>query len=254
MYQVKYEALKVRGGWQKIFWCILSVAGFIYPLSAQADVKNSGGGFIDFNAYPYLSDTDNDTIVTINVAAKLENRFSYFSLLNLGKKSGTEADTVTYYTEQNLRWKITETSPFDLTIQLNFRSGEKNDRHRLGVRWRLNDTPGLVDFFKALHLKYALNLHGIQFDHEAAYVWQMEHAFRMVFPGISDRLYLAGFIDHTFNQDLPEDLPRNPIVAEVQFGVRLVENFFGITEYRINQYRRGETDNLAVGVEYKIVW
>ncbi len=226
-------------------------------INVQAgDVKNSSGGFLDFNFYPYLSDVDNDNVFTLNIAAGLPHRFSYFSLLNIGNQADTTEfnDTVSYYTEQNVRWKVTDTAPIDLTVQYNMRSGEDNDRLRFGFRWRLNDTSYLSDFFKSIHLGYSINFHLIQIDDADADIWQMEHVFGMTFPYLTDRLYLAGFIDHTFNEDLPDNLPSDPMVGEVQLGLRLVENLYAVTEYRLNEYRRSDVNNLAVGFEYKIKW
>ncbi|WP_286873142.1 hypothetical protein [Spongiibacter sp.] len=225
-------------------------------LASAAEVKNSSGGFLDFNFYPYLSDVDNDNVFTLNIAASLPNRFSYFSLTNIGNQPEDNefSDTTTYYTEQNLRWKVTDTAPIDLTVQGNMRSGEDNDRLRLGFRWRLNDTAFLSPFFKAINLSYSINFHAVQIDDVEADVWQMEHVFAMAFPYLTDRLYLAGFIDHTFNEDLPDEVPSDPAVAEVQLGLRLVENFYAIAEWRLNQYRRSDVNNLALGVEYKIKW
>ena len=203
-----------------------------------------------------MSDVDNDNTMTINIAAKLRDRFSYFSLTNIGNQNEASEllDQDAFYTEQNIRWQVTDTSPLDLTIQLNFRSGEYNDRHRLGVRWRLHNTIALRDFFQAIHLIYAINLHAIQFDHEDADVWQIEHAFKLTFPYISDRLYLGGFIDHTFNEDLASEVPSNPIVSEIQLGYRLIENVYAVSEFRINEYRRSDVNNMAVGIEYTIKW
>lgn len=214
------------------------------------------GWMLDLNAYPVLTDTRSDNYLTINAAAKFGENLTYFSLSNFGEQKRADRDGYknTFYTEQNLRWRLGKSLPLDLTLQMNFRSGEQNDRHRLGVRWRLHDTAAFVDFFKALNLTYSLNFHMVQFDHEDAYVWQIEHAFAMKFPGLSERLYLAGFIDHTFNQDLPDNYPASPIVAEIQTGFRLVDRLYAIAEYRINDYRRADTDNLALGLQYKITW
>jgi len=76
----------------------------------------------------------------------------------------------------------------------------------------------------------------------------------MTFPYISERLYLSGFADHTFNENLPTAIPSNPIVAEAQLGYRLIPNTFAIAEYRVNQYRRNNVNNIAVGMEYKKTW
>jgi hypothetical protein len=37
-------------------------------------------------------------------------------------------------------------------------------------------------------------------------------------------------------------------------GYRLVENLYAVAEYRINEYRRSDVNNLALGVEDKIKW
>jgi hypothetical protein len=53
---------------------------------------------------------------------------------------------------------------------------------------------------------------------------------------------------------LPSGMPKNPVVAEIQLGVLLVENLYFISEYRLNQYRRSDVNNLAIGLEYKKAW
>ena len=221
-----------------------------------ADTKNSSTGFLDFNLYPYLSDVDNDNTLTINAFSKLPNRFSYFSLTNFGNQANSSElkDLNTFYTEQNIRWQISEQSAFDLTLQSNFRTGDDNDRHRLGIRWRLNNELAFTDFFKSINLSYAINWHAVQFDNEQGNVWQLEHVFKLGLPYLSEKLYLAGFIDHTFNQNLADNLPDSPIVGEVQLGYRIYENLYLIAEYRINEYRSSDVNNLAVGIEYKLIW
>ncbi len=236
----------------KFFIAFLFLSAFMSAQSS-AQSKNSGGGFLDFNIYPHLTKVDNDSVFTLNAASKLPGRFSYFGLFNL-IDNAESSDTTAYYTEQNLRWQIAENSPLDFTMQLNFRTGDDNDRYRFGVRWRLNNTSFLEDFFKRIHVKYSVNLHAIQFDEEDADVWQMEHVLFVKFPYISNRLYLAAFADHTFNQDLPPHMPSSPIVAEAQLGYELANNFFVVTEYRLNQYRHSNVNNLAVGLQYKMVW
>ncbi len=213
-------------------------------------------GFIDLNAYPYLQDVDSDARFVINTASSLPHRMSYFGFINVIDQTFEETgqDKTIYFTEQNLRWQVAEGSPFDLTFQANLRSGSGNDRYRLGIRWRLNDTAWLASFFKALNMRYALNLHAIQFDQLEGTAWQLEHSFGMTFPYISDKLYLAGFIDHNFNEPLPDTIPDDPIVTEVQLGYEFAPGWFVISEYRVNQYRRSDVNNLAVGLEYKYVF
>ncbi|MBU2987028.1 hypothetical protein KO528_16800 [Saccharophagus degradans] len=237
-------------------YCVLGCVAFLSVLASAGEVKNSGGGMLDFNFYPYLSKAENDSVFSLNMASGLPNRFSYFGFINFYNQQNENElqDTVNFYSELNLRWKVAETSPFDLTLQQVMRSSEDNDRTRLGVRWRLNNTSHLEQFFQRIHAKWSINLHAVQFDDTDANEWQLEHAYSFSFPSISKRLYVAGFIDHTFNEDLPPAFPSNPIVSETQVGWRIVENFYAIYEYRINQYRIDSEVNHAVGVEYKMKW
>lgn len=223
--------------------------------SAQ-EVKNSTSGFLDFNIYPWLSDVDGDSVFTLNIGATIANSFSYFSLTNFSNQAdrGAVEETSNYYTEQNIRWQLPNAPAFDLTAQLNLRSGMDNDRLRLGMRWRLQDSDFLREFFQTISLQWSINLHAIQIDHSDDNVWQLEHVFKLGFPSLSNRLYLAGFIDHTFGETLPDGFPSSPIVGEAQLGYRIVENLYGVLEYRINQYRRSDVNNLAAGIEYKIKW
>lgn len=213
-------------------------------------------GFIDVNSYPVLTSVENDSVLTVNLGAKLAARFSYFSLNNYYQRAGSSRflDVDRYYTEQNLRWQVAEDSPLDLTLQLNFRSGSNNDRQRLGFRWRVNDTQLFEGFFNQINLTYSINFHVVQFDNNDGDVWQMEHVFRLTVPELSERWYLSGFMDHTFNEQLPAGLPNNPIVAEAQLGFRLIDQLYLVTEYRRNEYRRGDVTNVAVGLEYNYRW
>jgi len=222
-------------------------------MNFQAASKNLPSGFIDFNLYPFLSDIDNDTFFTVNAAANFEQRWSYFMFINISDKHG-DYNANSYYSEHNIRWQLSDNYPLDLTAQFNFRSGSNNNRQRLGIRWRLSNTSSMQNFFKSLNLFYAINLHAIQFDHEDSNVWQLEHAFMMKFPKISKNLYLSGFMDHTFNENLPGSFPKDPMVAEVQLGYEFIDNLFMVIEYRLNEYRRTDVNNLAAGIQYKINW
>ncbi len=229
----------------------------LYTASAQAaEVVNAKGGFLDFNLYPYLSDVSTDSTFSLNMATNLPNRISYFGFINLYNQGNRSelSDVNTFYTEQNLRWQIRENSAFDATFQYVAKSGDNNDKERIGIRWRMNDSAFLKEIFAALHLKWSINFHALQFDHDPKTAWQIEHAFSMTFPYFSDRLYLAGFIDHNINETVAAKVPSNPVVAEAQLGYRLVDNLYVISEYRINEYRQSDINNLAVGIEYKMKW
>lgn len=239
-----------------ICWVFLLLANFGCCLPLFGEEAFFRAGFVDINGYPYLSNKGGDNTYTVNMAAQAKAGFSYFSLTNFGEQTSSVNGQRrhSYYTEQNIRWKINDRSPLDLTYQGNFRSGASNDRHRLGVRWRLHDTPGLATLLQGLNLSYSVNWHALQFDTEAGRIWQLEHVFNLRFPALSDRLSLAGFIDHTFNQELPSSFPSAPVVAEAQLGYQLFDNFSVAIEYRINQYRRSDVNSLGIGVAYKFNW
>ncbi|MDQ8201021.1 hypothetical protein QEH56_22840 [Pelagicoccus enzymogenes] len=225
-------------------------------IAAFACKSLEGGGFVDVNLYPELTEENRDSVFTVNLFSNLPGRFHYFSLTNIinrGADSEFSGD-YHYYTEQNLRWAIREDQPWDLTTQWNFRSGKDKERIRFGARWRLSDARPLESFFESIHLTYSVNFHLVQLDHEDADVWQMEHAFRKTFPEVSDRIYLAGFVDHTFGEDLDDRFPDSPMVGEVQFGCRLSGNWNLVAEYRVNEYRRSSTSNLGLGVQYLYRW
>lgn len=213
-------------------------------------------GFLDFNIYPYQTKVNHDTTFTVNAFLNLSHRFSYFSLTNFSNQrdNGKLPNLDTFFTEQNLRWQITDNSPFQFTLQSNLRSGSKNNRHRLGIRWNLNKSEFIAPLLNSINLTYFINWHAVQFDHQDTDIWQLEHAFSMTFPAISNRLYLSGFADHTFNESLPANIPTNPIVAEAQLGYQLLSNTYVVAEYRVNQYRRSNVNNIAVGMEYKHRW
>lgn len=208
---------------------------------------------MDLDFYPYLEDVKNDAAMTVVTNARLPYGFSYFSFINFG---GIFNSTKTRFllTEQNLRWKITDRLPVDMTLQLNARSGSDNDVWRLGFRWRFDDTPYLGDFFRKIHLVYNITFHYKNFDDRGDDNWQMEHVFKLTFPYISERLYVGGFVDHTFDQDVPAGFPSQPVIGEVQLGLRLFDNLYAITEYRVNQNRRSDVNNFAIGLEYKAGW
>lgn len=225
-------------------------------LLSLAEEKRTTSGFVDINYYPVLTDVDEDTFLTASALVNLPHRFQYYSFTNIaGNESRNPfSSNNKYYTEQNLRWKIDDDSPLAMTVQWNLRSGSENDRLRLGFLWRLDDTVWLKDFFDSINLSYFINFHVIQFDHESPSVWQMEHVINMKFPYISDRLYLSGFVDHTINGEVPPGAPSAPVVLEMQLGCRLYEELYAVAEYRVNEYRRSDINNLAIGLQYRIPW
>lgn len=208
---------------------------------------------IDASLYPYLRSVKNDVDFTTTINATLPHRFSYFGYMNF-KGVVTGGSAVFDRSEQNLRYTMSDRLPVDLSLQGVFARGDGNDFYQAGLSWRVHDTPGWQDFFDRINLIYRLTFQLRRFNVDDNDAWQMEHFFKMTFPQISERLYLSGFVDQTFDEDLPDTMPSSPIVAEVQLGVRMFDRFYAIGEYRVNQKRVGDEYNFAVGVEYKFRW
>lgn len=208
---------------------------------------------IDTNLYPYQSQIDNDTDLTFISNARFPARSSYFSFVSF--RGATTSDAFDFSrSEQNIRWAVSPNLPLDLNFQAVLVDGAGNDFTQLGIGWRVHNTPGLSEFFKRINLIYRITFQLKRFGSSDNKVWQTEQYFKMKFPGLSERLYLSGFIDQTFDLDHSAALPKNPVVMEVQAGVRLWKNFYGVAEYRVNDFRLGNEYNLSAGIEYKHAW
>jgi hypothetical protein len=218
-----------------------------------ADAPETSKLAFEVSLYPYMNPVKTDTDLSATVTAPLPGRFSYFSFFNV-RHVLSAGDVAFDRTEQNLRFSISDTVPIDLNLQAVLVAGDADDHLQLGIGWRLNDTVWLKDFFEKLNLTYRLTFHLTQLSTAEPSFWQMEHNFRMTFPAISDRLYLSGFLDQTFGLEQTGNLPRHPIVTEVQLGLRLFARLYAVTEYRINDYRTAEPHNIGMGFEYKFRW
>ncbi|MGY8814594.1 MAG: hypothetical protein ACKVHQ_07725, partial [Gammaproteobacteria bacterium] len=184
---------------------------------------------IAFNFYPHLGDVNSDSDMTINAAAQLPARFSYFSFANFGGLF--HAGSLRFQiTEQNLRWKISDQSTIDLVIQDTIRKGSDNDTIHVGARWRMSGTDVMKNFFNALHLNYSVHLFPKRFDQRDVGGWQISHAYQITFPYISDRLYFSGFLDYNINELSSTGGKRDNIVSENQFGVRLFKKLYAVAE------------------------
>ena len=220
---------------------------------AQAQGSGPPRATIDFSLYPYQHTLDNDVDFTTMINARLPGRFSYFSYVNM-KGTFTSDSFVFDRSEQNLRYSLSDQLPFDLNLQGVLARGNGNDFYQLGIGWRVHNTPGWQAFFGRINLIYRMTVQLRRFEVEDTSSWALEHWFRMTFPQISDRLYLSGFVDQAFDETLPAAMPDSPIVTEIQLGMRVFDQFYAVAEYRKNQRRIGNENNLAVGIEYKMRW
>lgn len=222
----------------------------------QQSVSPAPKGFIDFNTY-YA--TGNSEIFTINILANLPHRFQYFSLNNFFRPNNRDRsfDINTLYSEQNLRWGLAKNLPLDLAAQWAMSTGLDNDRARLGLRWRLASTSWLKKFFKKINMVYSVTLFGLETDFtNQIQSFQIEHAYNIfILPKLlKKRVYVRGFADHNMRFASQVVSGNNHVwVTNHQFGVRLVDHFYFITEYRYNEFFPQKKHDVGIGLEYKIV-
>lgn len=235
----------------KKFRVILLFSFFLLiPLELRAEEMGNAPpvGMIDLN---YYYDTREFTVLTINALAVLPRRFEYFSLVDY---SGTDdsvkrLETTEFYTEQNLRWRLSEESPISLSSQWVGQSGERNDLLRLGVLVSFSAFSWAKSFLDGENNYVSVNLFPVQFEHAAGYHWQVEYFYRFqLFPReLGNRLYLSGFAD----QELDETF-HSTWVTQHQLGYRAYGNFFVVTEFRVNEFRTANTTGWGFGAEYLI--
>ena len=204
-------------------------------------------GFIDLNAY---HDSRNFGVLTINVLAKLPRNFEYFSLSNF-QGSSRKDEPMSFYSEQNLRWKRNKHSALDVSSQWVLSGKSHIQKLRLGVRIRFHSMNSLEHLFRKLHLSYSLNFHLIELSNQAsfAYATQIEHVYRMNI--LRGRLYIGGFADQNL-VFFPDTIPAIKWVSEHQLGVRLIDQFYLIAEFRINDFLPLNPYGLGYGLEYQI--
>lgn len=215
-------------------------------IAAQVTEKHDITGFVDFNMY---YDSREFNVMTINILGRLPNRFQYFSLTNyLG--ADESLDLANFYSEQNIRWQITKKSPLDLTLQYVMRQGSSNDDFRIGMRWRLSDTPKFQGFFKKLNMSYSVNpmVFQLRAHSETKYMTQIEHVYRIRIH--KDRIYLGGFADQNFIYNNGKVAFK--WVTEHQLGARIIDQLYVVAEFKINDFLASDNTGLGLGLEYVI--
>lgn len=235
---------------------IVLILGLNYSVLGQnvtgQNEKSKASGFADFNAY---RDTRSFSELTINALANITDRVQYFSLTNNSGVPNT-SDLQSFFSEQNIRWKVAKNSPVDLTSQWTLRTGEGNDNWRLGIRVRLNNLTLLKSLFRKINLTYSLNFHLFQFDFDkpTGYFTQMEHVYKLLlFPQpLNRRVYISGFADQNFRSGSEEN--KTKWVTEHQLGIRIIDEFYVVAEYRINDFFLSGHYGLGYGLEYKIIF
>jgi hypothetical protein len=214
-------------------------------------------GFMDLNGY---YDTRKGSTFTINYLAILNKKLAYFSFINYQQGAFNAeylGDFDFFYSEHNLTYSPFNNRkiPFDINVQAVIIGGGKNDKLRLAPSWRVHDTPGLGRILKKIHLSYGINFHVVQFGFNAPlddFTWQMEHFYKLdIAPKLTNnRLYISGFADHTMGGKIARGL-----VMEHQFGLRLIDNFYAVAEYRHFSYLPEKyQDGFGLGFEYLILF
>jgi hypothetical protein len=228
----------------------------ILAQSATSDerrIEHHNTGFVDFNGY---YDTREFSVMTVNILAKLNHRFQYFSLTNYWG-ANRSSDLASFYSEQNIRWTIQEKSPVDLTVQYVIRQGDGNNDLRPGIRWRLSSTKGLSGLFKKVNMTYSANPMFFQFRENTPpkYLTIIEHVYRInIMPEkLNKRVYLGGFADQNFVFQKNGKLSFQ-WVSEHQLGVKIAKGLYAIVEYRINDFLPKDNYGLGYGFEFKIAF
>ncbi len=208
---------------------------------------------LDVSLYPYQQRVDSDSDFTSQLNARLSRKLAYFGFANFRGvvNSGSPGFM---RAEHNLRWTLSDELPFDLNVQAIMVDGSNNDELQLGVSLRMSDMPLIGNLLDNLNVSYRMTWHLENYSDRDDGTWQIEHGINMSFPYLSDRLYLRGFADHTFNRRLPPGVPRNPIVSELQLGYRLAGQLHAVAEYRRNDFRSASSHNIAAGFEYRFTW
>ena len=217
-------------------------------LSAEENPPFKPQGFIDLNAYFY--DTREQSTLTINLLSSLPYRFQYFSFVNYDSAfaSGDPEEIESFYSEQQLAWHLPNSLPLQLVANWSITNGPDNDAIRFGPAWIVSSTRFFDQFFKMVNVFYMVRFYLLQIDSLDGFNWQMEHVYSTaLFPNLlANRVYISGFADHNFLDD-----GSTTLVTETQLGIRIIDQFFAIAEYRHSDFTP-DKDGVGFGVEYKI--
>ncbi len=224
------------------------------PVDSNKVAESHRFGFMDANGY---YDTRGGSTLSINYLALLNKKLAYFSFINY-QQGGFDIDKPNdfdfYYSEHNLTYSPFKKLPFDINVQAVFIGGEKNDKLRLAPSWRVHNTPGLDKFFKSINMSYGINFHIAQFSASPGddFTWQMEHFYKIdIAPKkLNNRLYISGFADHTMGGEFSKGL-----VMEHQLGIRLIDQFYAVGEYRYFSYLPDKyKSGMGLGLQYLILF
>lgn len=228
------------------YYLILSTLIWFNAYAQVGGLTKATSGKLDFN---YYRDTRAYNVMTINLLANIGERFQYFSLVDYFSEmqSPQSTDTERYYTEQNIRYYLSQNKVLAASLQTVMQTGQRNDLVRAGLLVNVSSISILEDFFKRNAVTFGINLFPVQADYQDSFNWQIEYIYSVVIAPrtFNNRLYLAGFADQNMNKG------EITWVTEHQLGYRFYDNFFVVTEYRINEGFDKET-GVGVGLEYLV--
>lgn len=224
-----------------------AIISFLFSVQCWAQKDSSAfkpKGFIDLNAY---YDSRNQVDANINILSVVGRHLSYFSFTNFNGHN-TAYDSDSFYSEQNLIYQPAVDVPIKITLQGVVRSGIQNDVLRIGSRWDVSRSPWWSDFFRKINLTYFFTTYVAQVDGTNGMGWlpQIEHFFQLEL--FKSRVYIRGFMDHNLNWF---DSATDKIVTEHQVGIKILNGFYAVAEYRYNDYLQ-EKHGVGLGLEYII--
>lgn len=226
-----------------IIFCLIHLG--VFHLSAQE--KFQPFGFIDPNIY---YDTRGFSTLTINTLYQINSRLQYFGFFNNdGVLNAKSTEVNSFYSEHNLRYQLNKTSPLLLTNQNVLTSGLANDQYRIGLMWDMHKTKSLQNLFNKLHLTVSINLHALQwnFINHWEIIPQLEYVFKKTFFG--EKMYWFAFCDQNFFYHNKSTSFK--WVTEHQIGIKLTEQLFVVTEFRLNTFNSVPNQTgVGFGLEY----
>ncbi len=204
----------------------------------------------------YAYDTRDMNHFRMDLGLKFPYRISFFTQNNINTTlNGDNFDTTNYKSEHNIWWNPVEWVPVDIAWQWQMDNiPARNDNMRFGVRWRLNDTPIIDNFFEFAHLEFSSQIHPLQTDFDASpgYGISFEHCWVWsIFPEFigEDRASMEGFIDHGINWGSGSN--HHDIELENRLKVRTISKLYVIGELVYSDFYN-ENWGARIGLEYKL--
>jgi hypothetical protein len=235
--------MQIKKVTMKLFWLLITLTVSASSFGQVGGATKATAGKFDFN---YYRDVRSYNVMTINLLADFTNGYQYFSLVDYFSEleSPQSTDTNLFYTEQNIRRSLTQDGSLALSLQSAMQSGDNNDLVRGGLLINFAAIPALK-FLKSNDINFAINLFPVQLDYQDGFNWQIEYFYSITIAPqfFSKRLYIAGFADQNMNKG------KISWVTEHQLGYRFYDNFFAVSEYRINEFFEKKS-GLGLGIEY----